>query len=503
MARDAPAATAAGTAPGLRAADTRAPLGRVAAQYAESRIAMLALVTLVVVAAIAVTAPLISPQNPYDLRAIDIEDGRLPPGASKLSKQAETAMAVSLGPGSTGDWQVLDVKPRGRSGDAPADALALRLSAAPGDTAGRFSMTIAAVPGGPLDPLRAVQVRGLPRGSELSSGAKDRFRNVWKLTAEDLDDLAVTLPASASGEVRLALTATGGAQRHLMTYWLGTDDQGRDMLSAIFYGLRISLGVALVSVLIALSFGTLVGLYAAYHGGRADAIIMRVVDLQLSFPTILVALILLAILGKGIFNVVLALGSCSGALRPHRSRRRAGRAAQGVRGVRRLPRTPAGAHHRVSHPAQLHAVAHRDRDAGGRARDFAGGDAQLSRPRLPVTQPSLGLLISNGFDYLLSGYPWISVTPGVALLITVVPSIWSATSCATSSTPGCSGEGRVRGAVSTDLLRIEGLRTEFATRAGVVRAVDGIDLSLRRGEILGLVGESGSGKSVTGFSIIG
>ena len=420
MARDAPAA-AAGTATAPRAGDTRTPLGRVAAQYAESRIAMLALVTLVVVAAIAVTAPLISPQNPYDLRAIDIKDGRLPPGAPKLSKQAETGMTVSLGPGATRDWQVLEVKPRGRSGDAPADALALSLSAVSGDTAGRFSMTLAAVPGGPLDPLRGVQVRGLPRGSELSSGAKDRFRNVWKLTAEDLGDLAVTLPASARGDVRLALTATGGTQRHLMTYWLGTDDQGRDMLSAILYGLRISLGVALVSVLIALSFGTFVGLYAAYHGGRADAIIMRVVDLQLSFPTILVALILLAILGKGIFNVVLALVIVQWALyaRTARGVALAERRKEYVESAACLGLKPARiivfhilpnctpsliviATLEVAHAISLEATL-----------SFLGLG-------LPVTQPSLGLLISNGFDYLLSGYPWISVTPGVALLITVV-----------------------------------------------------------------------------------
>ncbi|MBL0381940.1 MAG: hypothetical protein JKP90_20425 [Desulfofustis sp. PB-SRB1] len=69
-----------------------------------------------------------------------------------------------------------------------------------------------------------------------------------------------------------------------MTYLLGTDDQGRDMLSGIFYGLRTSLSVGAASTLIALFLGGSVGLIAAYFGGRVDTIIMRVADLQLSFP---------------------------------------------------------------------------------------------------------------------------------------------------------------------------------------------------------------------------
>ncbi|MGV8294226.1 ABC transporter permease, partial [Pseudomonas aeruginosa] len=83
-------------------------------------------------------------------------------------------------------------------------------------------------------------------------------------------------------------------------YWAGTDAQGRDMLSAMMYGLRTSLSVGVLSGLFAMAVGTVLGLTAAYFGGRIDALIMRLVDLMLGFPTILVALMMLAILGQGV-----------------------------------------------------------------------------------------------------------------------------------------------------------------------------------------------------------
>ena len=76
-------------------------------------------------------------------------------------------------------------------------------------------------------------------------------------------------------------------------YLLGTDGAGRDMLSAIFYGLRVSLGVGALSGFVALVIGAALGLSAAYFGGRFETITMRIVDIQLSFPSILMALIII------------------------------------------------------------------------------------------------------------------------------------------------------------------------------------------------------------------
>ncbi|MFN5881465.1 MAG: ABC transporter permease, partial [Burkholderiales bacterium] len=92
-----------------------------------------------------------------------------------------------------------------------------------------------------------------------------------------------------------------------LTYRLGTDGQGRDMVSAVLYGLRVSLLVGAASGLIAMVMGGGLGILAAYLGGRFEQVLMRIVDIQLGFPAILVALILIATLGKGVDKVIIAL----------------------------------------------------------------------------------------------------------------------------------------------------------------------------------------------------
>ena len=127
---------------------------------------------------------------------------------------------------------------------------------------------------------------------------------------------------------------------------------------------------------------------------------------------------------------------------------------------------------------------------------------------VPVTEPSLGLLISNGFQTMLSGEYWISFYPGIALLITIV-AINPGRPPARRAEPeepqmsAAHQDAASRPAAAPATLEVRDLRTHFFTRAGTLPAVDGVSFTLERGKILGLVGESGSGKSVTGFSIMG
>ena len=268
------------------------PLQRIVADFARSRLALAGLALLALILLAAVFAPLIAPQNPYDLAQLDVLDGRLPPGS--------------------------------KSGNG-------------------------------------------------------------------------------------------------LTFWLGSDDQGRDILSGIFYGLRISLLVGVVSTLCALAIGLAAGLCAAYFGGRSDSVIMRLVDIQLSFPSILIALILLALLGQGVDKTIFALIMVQWAYyaRTVRSTALIERGKEYIEAAMCLALPPARIVLRHLLPNCLPPLIV---VATVQVAAAIALEATLSYLGIgvPITEPSLGLLIKNGFDYMLAGQYWISFYPGLALLLTIV-----------------------------------------------------------------------------------
>jgi peptide/nickel transport system permease protein len=273
-------------------ATEQTPFQRIAADFVDNRVAVLGLVLLTALMLAAIFAPLISPQNPYDLAQLDVMDSRLPPGS----------------------------------------------------------------------------------------------------------------PTPAGG-----------------TFWLGTDDQGRDMLSAIFYGLRISLSVGVIATAIALAIGLAMGLIAAYFGGWVESLVMRIADIQLSFPAILIALILLAVLGQGMFKIIAALVTVQWAYyaRTVRSSALVEKRKEYIEAARCLALTPSRIVFRHLLPNCLPPliVVATVQVAAAIALEATLSFLGLG---LPITEPSLGLLIANGYQYLLSGKYWISFFPGVALLLTIV-----------------------------------------------------------------------------------
>lgn len=269
------------------------PLARFWSQFAESRLALAGLAMLLLIVGTALLAPVVAPQNPYDLATLDLMDARQPPGSQAMSGQ--------------------------------------------------------------------------------------------------------------------------------MVYRLGTDGQGRDMVSAIIYGLRVSLYVGVASGAIALTLGAVLGVLAAYLGGRFEQVLMRIVDIQLGFPAILVALILLAVLGKGVDKIIIALVTVQWAYyaRTARSAALVERGKEYIEAARGLGLSAGRIVLRHLLPNALPPL-------------IVVGTVQVAHAialeatlsflglGLPPTEPSLGLLIANGYEFLLSGKYWISVYPGVALLVTIL-----------------------------------------------------------------------------------
>jgi len=214
-------------------------------------------------------------------------------------------------------------------------------------------------------------------------------------------------------------------------YPLGTDDQGRDVLSAIMFGARISLLVGLLSVALAIVLGVGLGLIAGYVGGKVDAFIMRVADVQLSFPAILIALLIdgvaRAVLPRdahgdvALFVLVFAIGAANWVqyARTVRGSTMVEKNREYVQAARVIGIPPLGIMRRHLLPNVLGPVL-----VLGTINIATAivTEATLSflGVGVPPTQPSLGTLIRVGNDFLFSGEWWITIFPGAALVIMVL-----------------------------------------------------------------------------------
>lgn len=161
--------------------------------------------------------------------------------------------------------------------------------------------------------------------AEMASGGKraERAQSQWRIVGRQLRRnraamigatiialevlIAVFAPIVAPYEP-LKQNPRAALQAPSAEHYFGTDDTGRDLFSRVVYGTRISLRIGLISVAIGGGIGVVLGLIAGYRGGFSDALIMRLMDLLLAFPGILLALAIIAILGPGLFNVMIAVG---------------------------------------------------------------------------------------------------------------------------------------------------------------------------------------------------
>lgn len=214
-------------------------------------------------------------------------------------------------------------------------------------------------------------------------------------------------------------------------FFLGTDDQGRDLLSTILYGARVSLSIGVFAVLLQAVLGISLGLVAGYFGGRLDSFLMRLADIQLSFSTMMVAIIVLAVFqasfGSQLYNrlvmlmLILVIGIAEW---PQYARTiRASVLAEKKKEYVEAARVMGFGSRRImvrhilpnclSPILVISTVQIANAIISEAALSFLGLG-------MPVSEPSLGALISSGFQYIFSGSWWITVIPGLVLVVLVL-----------------------------------------------------------------------------------
>lgn len=204
-------------------------------------------------------------------------------------------------------------------------------------------------------------------------------------------------------------------------FLLGTDEQGRDIFSAIIYGLRISLYVGFTSTILSVIIGFTLGLIAGYYGGWVDTIIMRIADIQLSFPSILIALIIMALWGAGIGNIIIAITIVTWVYY-----------ARTARGVVLSEKEKDYAQSAKALGMSSFSIIFREIMPNVTAPIIVIATVRIATAIIleatlsflglgvPITEPSLGSLIANGYQVLFSGYWWTSVFPGIVLMLLII-----------------------------------------------------------------------------------
>ena len=297
---------------------------------------------------------------------------------------------------------------------------------------------------------------------------------------------------------------------------LGTDQLGRDLLARLLWGTRLSLAVGIAAALAAGVTGSAVGIVAGYFGGRTDNIIMRFVDMLMAFPYILLALAIVAALGPGLMNALIAVAAVNVPF-----------FARNIRGI-----TVGLAGREFIDAARLSGKGHlsilatellpnvlpviviaMSTTVGWMILETAGLSFLGLGSQPP--QADLGSMLGEARSAMITS-PHVSVVPGVMIFLIVMsinllgdgvrdaldPRLRSGALSRPMAATRVARAGKAPGP-SDDLLAIQDLETRFVVGSRIYRAVNKVSLAVKPGECLGVIGESGSGKSVTALSVMG
>lgn len=314
------------------------------------------------------------------------------------------------------------------------------------------------------------------------------------------------------------ITATADRFKRPFTdgHLLGTDHLGRDLLSRLLWGTRLSLAVGVAAAVLAAFFGSAIGITAGYFGGKVDNIFMRGVDMLMAFPYILLALAIVAALGPGLMNALIAVAAVNVPF-----------FARNIRGI-----TVGLAGREFIDAARLAGMGHAriiltellpnvlpviiiamSTTVGWMILETAGLSFLGLGSQPP--QADLGSMLGEARSALIS-HPHTSVVPGIMIFLIVMsinllgdgvrdaldPRLRSGALSRPLPTTLVNRKGNIP-QPTDDLLAIQELETQFHVGKRIYKAVGGVSLAVKPGECLGVIGESGSGKSVTALSVMG